>query len=139
MPQVSAEAEIHDQVWLVVDADGRDLESLAAKAVDGDIRLGVSRPCFELWLLLHHIEYSTPQWECRPLKQKLKSVLPGWSEGSTRFDDFADGLGEACRRAQQLESTGQDLSRNPSTSVWCLIEAIIAASNAQPRRRRPRG
>lgn len=43
-----------DQVWCVVDSDDFDLEAAAALAAELDVRLAVSNPCFELWLLLHH-------------------------------------------------------------------------------------
>lgn len=47
-------ADEFDEVWCVVDLDDYDLESTTALAAKLDVRLAVSNPCFELWLLLHY-------------------------------------------------------------------------------------
>src|SRR6185436_2146803 len=48
----------YDEVWCVTDVDHYERDGgkvTAAVALAGDdIKLAVSNPCFELWLLLHH-------------------------------------------------------------------------------------
>lgn len=55
----------------------------------------MSNPCFELWLLLHHA------------------------------DCFANGISDAIRRAKALESTGTAYEKNPSSSIWQIIEQLL--------------
>jgi hypothetical protein len=43
----------HDEVWCVVDTDEFDIAKAVRVADKLKVRLAVSNPCFELWLLLH--------------------------------------------------------------------------------------
>jgi RloB-like protein len=55
--------EPDDELWMLLDTDhyaqGTHLQSFRAalqKAKQRGVRVALSRPCFELWLLLHHLE-----------------------------------------------------------------------------------
>lgn len=41
------------------------------------------------------------------------------------FGRFAGGVVEAVRRAKRLDATSVDWQKNPSTSVWRLVEQIV--------------
>ncbi|MEV4294274.1 RloB family protein [Microbispora rosea] len=114
-----------DQVWCVLDTelDSKLAERMRAKA-GTMVRLALSTPCFDFWLLLHREDHRAPFQAAGEVEKTLKSVLPGWSKGSTRFADFKDGVDDACRRAKAIDSEGSDYMRNPSTSVWRLVESI---------------
>lgn len=46
-----------DELWLVIDLDRwtpQMLSEVTSQAVQIGVRLAVSNPCFEIWLLLHH-------------------------------------------------------------------------------------
>ncbi|MFF4416452.1 RloB family protein [Streptosporangium sp. NPDC001559] len=118
-----------DEVWCVLDTelDRRLAEQMQAKA-RGNVRLALSTPCFDYWLLLHHKDHRAPFQAAGEVERVLKVVLPGWSKGSTRFADFKDGVGDACWRAKAIGSEGEDHMRNPSTSVWRLVESITTGS-----------
>ncbi|MEV6606321.1 RloB family protein [Kutzneria sp. NPDC051319] len=45
----------HDEIWCVVDTDEFDIAKAARLADELGVRLVVSNPCFELWLLLHFV------------------------------------------------------------------------------------
>jgi hypothetical protein len=56
---------------------------------------------------------------------KLRKHLPNYRK--TRLDfaaDFADGLDDALKWAKELDPTGEDHERNPSTGVWRLVKLI---------------
>ena len=44
-----------DEYWAVIDKDQWDLESAAKQIRQKQFCLAESYPCFELWLLLHHM------------------------------------------------------------------------------------
>src|SRR3954451_12613066 len=44
----------YDEIWCVVDVDNFDIGRAAESAQRQGVRLAVSHPCFEFWLLLHH-------------------------------------------------------------------------------------
>lgn len=120
----------YDEVWCVTDVDHYEREggkvtramNLAAKA---GIHLAVSNPCFEIWLLLHRESCATPCENCTAVLRKLRRRLPAYDKTRLKFVDFAHGLDEALTRAERLEPTGRDHARNPSTSVWRLVKAIL--------------
>ena len=57
-----------DEVWCVVDSDEFDLKQAVALAAKLNVRLAVSNPCFELWLLLHHQDCEAPLCDARAVR-----------------------------------------------------------------------
>lgn len=114
-----------DQIWCVLDTelDPSLAEAMLARA-GSKIQLALSTPCFDLWLLLHHKDHRAPFQTAKQVEKAVKSAVQGWSKGSTQFRDFQDGVEEACRRAKAIDPDGKDHMRNPSSSVWKLVESI---------------
>lgn len=113
-----------DQVWCVVDADDFELDDAARAAAKASIALAVSNPCFELWLLLHHCDYRKPLADARAAQRELQRHVPAYRKEELRFDDFAAGIRDAVIRAKQLDPTGRDHTRNPSSGVWSLVQQM---------------
>jgi hypothetical protein len=125
-----ADRDLYDEIWCVTDVDHYEREggkvTLAVElAAKEGIDVAVSNPCFEIWLLLHRESCSSPCRDCDAVLRKLRKALPAYDKSGLRFNDFAGGLDEARARAERLEPTGRDHSRNPSTSVWRLVNAIL--------------
>ncbi|GIH68129.1 hypothetical protein Mth01_03820 [Sphaerimonospora thailandensis] len=121
-----------DEVWCVLDTElDRDLAERMLSTAGGEVQLGLSTPCFDFWLLLHHKEHRAPFQSAREVEKAVKCALPGWSKGSTRFADFEAGVDDACRRARAIDPKGNDHMRNPSTSVWRLVESIRESGDGQ--------
>jgi hypothetical protein len=118
--------EQFDEVWCVTDVDHYEREggkvTAALELAGDDIRLAISNPCFELWLLLHHEDCAAHCADCREVHTRLRKHLPQYDKARLRFGDFAAGLDEAIRRAEKL---GADHTRNPSTGVWRLVNAVL--------------
>lgn len=109
----------YSQVWAVFDADCADVSDLCAQAKNDRIGTAVSNPTFEVWLILHLCE-KVGERTSAGVERELKKLLPKWSKGrGTRFEHFADGVDDACRRARRLPEYG-----NPSTRVWELMEEL---------------
>lgn len=128
-PRKHAEREF-DEIWCVFDTDAhKNLQQAMEDARQSGIRVAVSNPCFELWLVLHvqdqnrHID--------RHAVQRLSKQL-GLSDGkriaeaakNTLIDHFQD----AKQRAQALDelhfgNNSPDRS-NPSTDVWRLVDQL---------------
>jgi len=60
--------------------------------------------------------------DCREVHARLRKHLPHYDKTRPRFADFAAGLDQAVRRAEKL---GDDHTRNPSTGVWRLVDAVL--------------
>ncbi|NJP89490.1 RloB domain-containing protein [Nonomuraea sp. FMUSA5-5] len=124
-----------DQVWCVFDVEApqchpgiEEAEKLASKY---GIKLAVSNPCFELWLLLHFQEqraYLTTANACT----KLAVHLPDYNKRIS-FDAFAELYSGARSRAVDLGAKFGEaanlVERNPWSSVWVLVDHIKSFSN----------
>lgn len=120
----------YDEVWCVFDVDEhpRMTEALQ-QARDNDIRVALSNPCFELWILLHfadqtaHIERHTAQRACR-------NYLKGFKK-QVSYAELRNHYGDAVRRATALdvmqERNGQP-GANPTTWVYKLTERLRSLS-----------
>ncbi|MET8053986.1 RloB family protein [Streptosporangium sp. NPDC005286] len=130
--RVSAE---YDAVWCVLDTElDKTLTASMLRAAQGSsVELGLSTPSFEFWPILHHAKYTKPFQSADDAKKMLKKISPFWSEGNTRFSDFADKVDSAYARAQQISPDGKNPMLNPSTSVWRLVARIQGRPEATGR------
>lgn len=130
---VSRVSNEYDAVWCVLDTelDETLTAAMLREARRGPVELGLSTPCFEFWLILHHVDCARPFQSAEDAKRKLREVVPSWSESNTRFADFADGIDAACRRAQKLSPDSGEPLKNPSTGVWQLVARLQSGSEAR--------
>ena len=120
-----------DAVWCVLDHDDHPrLPEAIDLAAGNGIQVAFSNPCFELWLLLHFRESPGAQ-QRRTVGQLLRERLPGY-EKHVAYEHFAPTVGDARRRARQLDKHARDageLRRNPTTGVYRLLDAIESTSS----------
>lgn len=115
-----------DQIWCVVDVDEyQDLEQAMRCAVEHDVELVVSNPCFEVWLLLHHTDHRSWTRDYRAVKQLLQRFVDVPSGKGVAFDrDYGERWSEAVARARTLAREGHEHRTNPSTGMWRLALTI---------------
>ncbi len=116
----------YDEVWCVFDVDLHEhIPDAKQKADANKIKLAISNPCFELWLLLHfqeqsaHIERHDVQSACRDHMPRYGKEVP--------FELVFPHYREAVERALALDNWQQEQGRpggNPSTGVHRLTERI---------------
>lgn len=116
----------YDEVWCVFDVDRHQrLEEALREADRSGIKLAVSNPCFELWLLLH-FDDQTAHLTPKQARDWLRGHLPGYAK-RLRFSDVAGGCTDAVRRAKALDKRQEELGEaggNPSTGMHRLTERI---------------
>lgn len=120
-----------DETWCVVDVDryevdGQKITTASTVAVTAGIRLAVSNPCFEYWLLLHHAYSGAPFPQCDAVKARLGKYVPAYDKTALQFRDFAEGVDEAVTRAKRRDSSGTAHLTNPSSGMWVLVERMRA-------------
>ncbi len=115
-----------DAVWCVFDVDEHPrIDEAKDMARANDIRLAISNPCFELWLLLHFRESPGSQH-----RHKLQEMMGAFVEDygkSIDFARFAGGYTAAVARAGRLERAADEAGesgRCPTTGVFHLTEDI---------------
>ncbi|MDX6712368.1 MAG: hypothetical protein QOH96_3384, partial [Blastocatellia bacterium] len=116
----------YDEIWCVFDVDDHpNLPDARQQARDNNIKLAVSNPCIEIWLLLHFREQNA-HIDSKRLRRELKKYIPDYDK-HVSFDVLRDGYFEAVKRARQLEKqheTAGPRNGNPSTDVHHLTEKI---------------
>ncbi|MET8140182.1 RloB domain-containing protein [Sphaerisporangium sp. NPDC005288] len=112
------------RLWQRVGKGASLTREMVRAAENCEVRLALSTPRFELWLLLHHVGHGKPFQSAESAKKPLKDVVPTWSEGATKYADFAHGVETVCRRARKLHPDDDDPLKNPSTGVWRLVESL---------------
>jgi hypothetical protein len=114
-----------DEKWCVVDADEFDIAKAARLADELGVRLAVSNPCFELWLLLHFADHRGASVSYRSLLPKLIKQVPGYDKCRLDFDHYDRGVADAVERAEKLDPSGREHGLNPSTGVWKLVRQVL--------------
>lgn len=142
------------EVWALFDHDSHpDLPQAFAVARRAGIRVGFSHPAFDLWLLLHFQQFAAPQGgdNNRAIAElQRQPAFEDYARGKRvtqpRFDalEVGGGIARAVQNARKLDDScpsgccsGRDpadeghppsrcepTNRDPSTSVWRLIEGL---------------
>jgi RloB-like protein len=107
------------------DVDNFDIADAAGLASAKGIDMAVSNPCFELWLLLHHEGCYAYLSGYPAVLARLRKHVPTYDKTRLVFADFSTGVTTAIKHAKKLDPTGEEHAKNPSTSVWRLVEEIV--------------
>ena len=116
----------YDEVWCVFDIDDHpQIDDAKQQARDNGVRLAVSNPCFELWVLLHFQEQRAHISRAK-LRAACRKHLPGY-EKDIPTEKLSPHYDEAVIRARNLDAWQREQGRpdaNPSTGVYHLTQAI---------------
>ncbi len=135
------EIEPHDESRLLLDTDhctsGNHLAGFREalqQAQQAGIQVALSKPCFELWLLLHHLAETAVAAlpNARPAEEALRNALGKYNK--TKLDSSAFPLASvatACRRAESLDAMvpGGDIPAGNTSRVYKLWQAIAAKAH----------
>lgn len=117
----------YDEVWCVFDVDAHPhIPDAKQKAEANHIKLAISNPCFELWLLLHFCDQHA-HIKRHPLQSACREHLPGY-EKNVPFELVFPHHQEAVGRAKELDDWQKRQKRpggNPSTGVYRLTQRIM--------------
>ena len=133
--------EPYDQVWVVFDRETqnhprREQVPAALKlAGDAGIRVALSIPSFEFWLLLH-FDYTTKQFDgCTAVKKALKKFIKGYEKAALPLSDLFSRIETAMKHAARChrhwQTGGGD--RNPSTHIDELLRELNDSARAEVR------
>ena len=116
----------YDSVWCIFDVDDHPAVGEASEmARDNRIRLAISNPCIELWLLLHFSE--NPGMQHRDtISRILKNHVPDYDK-HVDYATYSAGYSQAVTRARKMDQDAreaQEPHRNPTTGVYELTELI---------------
>lgn len=121
----------YDDVWCVFDIDDHPhIDDARQQARDNGIKLAVSNPCFELWVLLYFQDQRAHISRVK-LKAACRKYLPNY-EKDIPIEKLSPLYDRAASRANSLDRWQQEQGRrdaNPSTGVYKLTQAILRGSS----------
>jgi hypothetical protein len=124
------EAEI-DEFWCVFDVEWPRNHPGLSEAIErarlNDIRLAVSNPCFELWLILHFENQGA--WLDNDAARRTRRRLDGSSDKGLDAATYMPLAGDAARRAVELEERHERNGTafpddNPSSGMHRLLASV---------------
>lgn len=122
-----------DEVWCLFDVEWPQNHPNLKQAVDRarqtDIRLAISNPCFELWLVLHFEKRSA--WLTTDQSTELRRALDGSSGKGLDGPRYMSRRADARQRARALTAMHDRNETpfprdNPSSSMFQFLDAIDA-------------
>ena len=125
------EADEIDEYWCVFDVEWPNnhpnLRGVIRQARDNDIKLAISNPCFELWLILHFRDQR--RWLNTVDAQNLRRDLDGSSGKGIDGAKYMPHIRRAVRRAAELDVLHEGNAThfpddNPSSGMYRLIAAV---------------
>lgn len=132
------EYEEDDELWMLLDTDhytqGAHVRSFVQAVADArrrGVHVAVSKPCFELWLLLHHVAENevSALADASAVEQALRTTLGQYNKTRLREQDYpVSSVVEACKRAEKLDrgSGGGDIPANNVSRVYLVWKAILS-------------
>ena len=135
---VRYEHDPDDELWMLLDTDhctrGEHLQGFTdslREARQRGVNIALSKPCFEFWLLLHHLdEVSTAGLlSCGDVEAKLREALGEYRKPKLKASHYPIELvAQACKRAESLDGTvaGGEIPASNTTRVYQLWKAIAA-------------
>jgi hypothetical protein len=130
--------EEDDERWMLLDTDhcvqGTHVASLVdtlSEANRQGVNVALSRPSFELWLLLHHVEETAlgVLATAKHAEEALRARLGQYNKTRLRQEHYPlASVYDACLRAERLDAVvaGGDIPQENTTRVYRLLKAIAA-------------
>jgi hypothetical protein len=116
----------YDEVWAVIDQDQHStLNEAQLLARKEGVKVAFSKPCFELWLLLHFLPSLKPLASPDHVRAELLGFLPGFSK-SMEMGELVGRADQALANAEivELRLKGIGMAEYPSTTVHHLVRTL---------------
>jgi hypothetical protein len=103
------------------------------EAADQGVKVALSKPCFELWLLLHHVDEAgvTALENAAEVESALRNTLGEYNKTNLKEEHYPPAtVGQACERAERLDLTveGGEIPNGNTSRVYQLLRAIASKS-----------
>jgi hypothetical protein len=135
--------EEYDELWMLLDTDhyveGPHLAGFIAALNEAGrqrVNVALSRPSFEFWLLLHHVEENAlgVLTVAKDVEEALRNKLGEYNKTNLKQEHYPlKCVRDACVRAERLDGSvaGGDIPQGNTTRVYRLWKAIAAKALPQ--------
>ena len=136
-----AEPGSYDTIFCVFDRDGhesfdraRDRIKVLAKRKNKPLPIheAISIPCFEYWVLLHHVRTDAPFHRCLDVMEQVRKYIPGYEKADAAIArQLMARVEAALGNADWVESRAMDNDYNPFTSVHQVLRHFEQIANPE--------
>lgn len=134
-----AEPGGYDHIFCVFDRDDHEsfdrarsrIKTLAnRKKKPLPIREAISIPCFEYWVLLHHVRTDAPLERCSDAKAQVCLRMPDYEKANANIArQLMTQLDKALSNAKWVEERAEENNYNPYTSVHHVFKHFATVAN----------
>lgn len=131
-----------DIVCIIIDRDRHSFTEIQYDQVinicrDNNYKLGITNPCFEFWLLLHHTDckeyskeeilnnYRKTKYTKNFLEKCLTKKLGSYKKNKLRFDVFKNNIKTAIKNEKLYCNDIIDLKNEVGSSIGSIISQIL--------------
>ena len=123
-----------DEFWLVCDCDHwinsghvKNLVRVMQECGQKGIRVALSNPCFELWLLLHFAEFPTNHKLTRAqIEKHIRDAVGSYDKTKVyKLPIDSARVKAAVRRSKANQPSSSDIPDRPQTAVHEIIEDLV--------------
>ena len=123
----------NDEMWIMFDRDRWTQEMLTTVcqlANQKNYSMAISNPCFELWLLLHHMDVERDAvFACNDLVLELRNLLGEYNKDNVKLENFEGGINQAIIRAEAKDIHPADRwPQTTGTHVYRVVKTILDAN-----------
>jgi hypothetical protein len=124
-----------DEFWLVCDCDHwierghiKNLTQVIQVCRQKGIQVALTNPCFELWLLLHFVEFPTEtKLKCAEIEKRLRKAAGFYDKTKVyNVPIDMDGVKAAVKRSADNQQASSEIPDRPQTAVHLIIQHLLA-------------
>jgi hypothetical protein len=123
-----------DEFWLVLDCDHwvnsghiKNLIQVIRECRQKGIRIALSNPCFELWLLLHFAEFPRVKKLTRAqIEQQIRDAVGSYNKTKVyNLPIDNDRIKTAVERSKANQRASSEIPDIPQTGVHCIVDDLM--------------
>jgi len=129
----------YDHVWCVIDVEryGKrtgEITTVLNEARVASIKMAISNPCFEVWVLFHFEEYGKPFDKCKDVIREVETHVTKYTKGGNIYDNYLSERTQiAIENAKTIKNRNIStvrIDRNPYTEVYLIVENLMKLSKS---------
>lgn len=121
-----------DEFWLLLDVDRwepRMLSQVAQEAHQNGYSLGVSNPCFEVWVALHSVDTLPALVRCAEVEAFIRQLWGSYQKANLPAERFSwEAVDAASERAKRLDRdpSARWPQESPATHAYRLFDRLLS-------------
>lgn len=134
----------NNEYWMLLDIDHHTqsnhiatFRAVLREAKQKNIAVALSKPCFELWLLLHAKEDGVEESQIKLLKNAgetialIKEIFGPYNKKNLNPDHYPlESIARAWQRAKALDTTNLgDIPETNSTHIYKILESVFSKTH----------